>query len=283
MAASPNPGRVRDPVDIDDDGGGVHGTDHLANATADAAIQNDGQGAAPGLVLQADGRSRRTLIGIPGGWRASGALGEADLDGALAQAEIAELQIVRVIRHGDGQPAIHGLVAQQAGKIGPPGLTPEALAPNRQAGLGPRQPGQAHARLARVVDVMGEGAGGAGQDALQAIAGEVAGLVAGLDVGRADSNPVGQIGEADGLDGTDLDALTALDAGGEKFLLLEPILDRARRPQAGIGLTRQGQQARQGGTQYPDSQEGGADEFPAILFAPLGAEGRARRGGSLLL
>jgi hypothetical protein len=50
-----------------------------------------------------------------------------------------------------------------------------------------------------------------------------------------------------------------------------------------LAPTRQGQQARQGGAQYPDSQEGGADEFPAILFTPLGAKGRARQGGSLLL
>jgi hypothetical protein len=214
MAGSPDRGRVRDAVDIDHDGGGVHGTDHFTHPATDAAIQDNWQGSTTSLGFQTDGGAGRALVDIPG-WRgAVGALGEADLDGALAETEIAEFQVIGMVRHRDGRPAIDGVIAQLTAKRGPSRHALEALAQNRQTGPWPRQPGQTHARLGGVIDVVGEGAGRAGQDALKAIAGKVAGLVAGLDVGATYADPVGQIGEKDGLDRTDLDALATLDAGG---------------------------------------------------------------------
>lgn len=84
---------------------------------------------------------------------------------------------------------------------------------------------------------MGERPRRAGENALESVAGEVAGLGTGIDEGRADPHPVQEIRKLNGLHRADLHALAALDAGGEKLLLLEPVFQRSRRTQARIGVT----------------------------------------------
>ena len=92
-------------VDIDDDGGGLRRTDHFADTATHTAILHHRPHALPvSQGLQCDGRARRTLIGIARRRLARLALGDADLDGALAHAEVAEFQVVGVFgyREGDG-------------------------------------------------------------------------------------------------------------------------------------------------------------------------------------
>ncbi len=200
-------------------------------------------GRRPRLGPPGDGWSRRTLIGDLSArdWRARGALGDADLDGALAQSRDRR----GPDRRGDPPRGWAASDSRPHSAAGRGKSAPRARPLKPRPRIARQDSGRAsRARPMRAgrgeVEVVGEGAGGAGQDALQAVAGEVAGLVAGLDVGDADPDPIAEVREMDGLDGTDLDALTALDAGGEKLLLLEPVLDGPRRAQPGIGLTRSG-------------------------------------------
>jgi hypothetical protein len=161
-----------------------------------------------------------------------------------------------MVGHRDRLPAVDLHVAQPALECGTPHLALEALALDRQAGLGARQARDADAllqverrlgsfSLALRMGLAASGAprtpgqegrllvdqraGRAGQDALHRVAGEVAGLFARVDVGHADAEAVDQVGQLDGLHRADLHALAALDARGEEVLFVE----RAR---AGAGV-----------------------------------------------
>jgi hypothetical protein len=101
---------------------------------------------------------------------------------------------------------------------------------------------------------VGQGPGGAGQDALEPIAGEVAGLGAGLDVGHAHPDTVQEVCEFDGLHRADLDALTALDAGRQELLFVLQVLEGPRWAQPGVGGADQGQQTGQGDTDHANPE-----------------------------
>jgi hypothetical protein len=86
-------------------------------------------------------------------------------------------------------------------------------------GLGSQLCALAHAEEGRLL--VHQRAGRAGQDALHRVAGEIAGLLARIDVGRADADAVDQVGQLDRLHRADLHALAALDAGGQEILFVE--------------------------------------------------------------
>jgi predicted nicotinamide N-methyase len=111
-------------------------------------------------------------------------------------------------------------------------------------GLGSQLCALAHAEEGRLL--VHQRAGRAGQDALHRVAGEIAGLLARIDVGHADTDAVDQVGQLDRLHRADLHALAALDARGQEILFVE----RPGRPQAlGPGI-HQRQEARQRGARH---------------------------------
>lgn len=219
-----------------------------------------------------------------------------DRNGALertfADAEVAFGHIVGVVGDSDRLPAVDVHVAHRPLEVRAAGLSLEALALDRQAGLGAGQARDAHAlghverrlgvlllgqqdRLGRqrgarahgqeVRLVVGKRAGRAGEDALHGVAREVAGLLPGIDVGRADAHAVDQVGQLDRLHRADLDALAALDATGEEILLVE----RAGRAQALPLRIDQRQETGHRGADHAASEQDGAQEAPAVGL-PLG-------------
>ena len=188
---------------------GFDRADHFADTAADAGFMYDRR-LALAAVRGKDGLDR-----------------DGALDRAFADAEIAFGNVVGMVGDPDRLPAIDVHVAHHALEAGAARLALEAFALDRQAGFGTGQPGNAHAlgqverrfgvlflgqqdRLAPPVPctgahgdelrlVVGERTGRAGEDALHRVAGEVAGLGAGIDVGRADAHAVDQVGQLDGL------------------------------------------------------------------------------------
>ena len=125
--------------------------------------------------------------------------------------------------------------------------------------------------------MVGKRAGRAGQDALHGVAGEVAGLLPGIDVGRSDAHAVDQVGQLDRLHRADLDALAALDATGEEILFVE----RAGRAQALFLRIDQRQEAGKRRAKDAAGEQDGAQEAAAVGL-PLGLGQRRRRPGNRL-
>ena len=73
---------------------------------------------------------------------------------------------------------------------------------------------------------MRQGACRTGEYALQAIAGEVTGLLPRVDIGYTDTGTVIQFSQFDCLYRADLHTLATLDAGGEELLLILRRLQR---------------------------------------------------------
>ena len=145
----------------------------------------------------------------------------------------------------------------------------EGLTAHGETAAGPGESCKSHPRLGGIVDVVRQCTGRTGQHALQPVAGEVAGLVARLDVGYTDPDTVGDVRELDRFDRTDLHALAALDAGGEKFLLVEPILERARWAQTRVRLADQRDEPGERGPDHPDEEGGAAQKLTSSLISQL--------------
>ena len=173
----------------------------------------------------------------------------------------------------DRVPAVDLVETQLAPEIGTARLALEPLAQYRQAGVGARHARKAHARLRRVVQAVGQGAGGAGEHALQAVAGEITGLCPGLDVRYSDPIAVSQVGELDRLDRTDLHALAALDTRRKEIAFTELcIFQRAGRTQAMCATAGDRHEAGQCGNQRSADQHAGANELAPVLFSSHRAE-----------
>ena len=121
--------------------------------------------------------------------------------------------------------------------------------------------------------VVGQRTGWAGEHALHGVAGEIAGLLPGIDVRYTDPHAVDQVGQLDGGNRADLDALAALDATGKEVTLVQ----RTGRTQALFLRIDQRQEAGQRGPQHAAGKQGGAQEAAAVAL-PLGLGQRGRRG-----
>jgi len=171
---------------VHDKNGRFSRTDHFAYAAANAAIENLRAHTCYTIVAfnfqQANGAVRRALIWIAGGRFAGIALVSALFNRTLAHAQVANLQIIGVIANRDRVPAVNLLIAKQAIVIRPSSLTLEALPMNGQAAVFAHNDCYTHVCFVRVVEVMGERTGWAGEYTLQSVAGKVAGLGAGVQI-----------------------------------------------------------------------------------------------------
>ena len=175
-------------------------------------------------------------------------------------------------------PAIYLLVTQQAFEIGTPRQALVAGTLCSKARVGTRHAGKPHAGLGRIVQVMCQCPGGAGQHTLQAIAGKITGLGARLDERDTDAEAILDIRQPDRLDRTDLHTLATLDTGREKVAFVELcILQCARWTQSPGAAARHRDEAGQRRHQRATCEYCRANELTAVLLSPSGAQWRLFR------
>jgi hypothetical protein len=215
---------------LDGDAGGFDRADHLAHAAADAGLMHHRLAACLAVGVVSVSMLIAPLTGHSRTHRSHSASGRRDA------------------RPCDGLPAVDLHVAQPALEAAPracplkplPWMARQASGRVRRAtpmrsfrlsvgsgsfSLALRMGLAASAAPARCWAgrrlLVHQRAGRAGQDALHRVAAEIAGLLARVDVGRADTEAVHQVGQLDGLHRAHLHALAALDAGREKVLLVQ--------------------------------------------------------------
>ena len=160
----------------------------------------------------------RALTFITRWWLTGFTLTDADFNGALPHAQITQFQIIWVIPHQNWFPAIHFFIAQFALECCTTSLTFESLPLYCQTSFWSDYLGNRHIRFMRIIDLMGQGPGGTGQDALQAITGKIAGLSTGVDIWCSNAEALIQFCQLDGIHRTDLHALTTFDTCGQILL-----------------------------------------------------------------